>query len=94
MRYRIELDELMAFVDKLKDFERRAEAIAARVDQQVAGLHESWDGDGAADHMTMHQEWMGAAQQMREALTHLRETAGHAHRNYTDAAALNVAMLT
>jgi WXG100 family type VII secretion target len=94
MRYRVELDELLAFVDKLHTFEQRAESIAARVDEQVAGLHESWVGDGAFAHSTLHQEWMSAAQQMREALAQLRGAAHSAHRNYTDAAHLNVAMLT
>jgi hypothetical protein len=30
MRYRVELEELLAFVDRLQSFEQRAEAIAAR----------------------------------------------------------------
>lgn len=93
MRYRVELEKLLAFVDKLQTFEDRAEAIAARVEEEVSRLHESWDGDGAAGHVAMHKEWMSAAAQMREALTHLRQTAHNAHRNYIDAASLNVAML-
>ena len=44
MRYRVELDGLLAFVDKLEGFEQRAEAIANRVDGQVGDLHSSWDG--------------------------------------------------
>ena len=44
MRYRVELDELLAFVDRLQSFEQRAEAIAARVDGQVASLHDAWTG--------------------------------------------------
>jgi WXG100 family type VII secretion target len=94
MRYRVELDELLTFVDKLYTFEQRAESIAARVDEEVAALHESWEGEGAFTHTTLHQEWMGAAQQMREALSQLRGNAHSAHRNYTDAAQLNLAMLT
>lgn len=94
MRYRVELDELLAFVGKLHAFEQHAESIAARVDEQAAALHESWDGAGAAAHSTLHQEWMSAAQQMREALLQLRGAAHSAHRNYTDAAQLNVTVLT
>ncbi|MDT5099948.1 MAG: hypothetical protein QOC76_3685 [Mycobacterium sp.] len=94
MRYRVELEILLAFVDKLQAFERHAAAIAARVDEQVTDLHETWEGAGAAAHNTLHQEWMSAAQQMREALAQLREVADRAHRNYTEAAQLNVAMLT
>jgi uncharacterized protein YukE len=47
MRYRVELEELLAFVDRLQSFEQRAEAIAARVDGQIAILHDTWAGDAA-----------------------------------------------
>ncbi|WP_123026150.1 WXG100 family type VII secretion target [Mycolicibacterium stellerae] len=94
MRYRVELDELLAFVAKLHAFDERADMIAAQVDDRVVALHESWEGEGASAHNTLHQEWMSAAQQMREALSQLRHAAHAAHRNYTDAAQLNVAMLT
>jgi WXG100 family type VII secretion target len=93
MRYRVELDGLLAFVDKLQAFEQHAELIAARVDEQIAGLHESWAGEGAYAHVTLHHEWMSAAKQMREALSQLRHAAHSAHRNYAEAAQLNVAML-
>ncbi|BCI51604.1 hypothetical protein NIIDNTM18_08820 [Mycolicibacterium litorale] len=94
MRYRVELNELLAFVDKLQAFEQRAEAIAARIDRQVADLHTTWSGEAAAAHRAHHDEWVTAETQMREALTRLRQAAHHAHRNYTEAARLNKEMLT
>lgn len=94
MRYRVELEELLAFADTLQAFERRAEAIGSRVDGQIADLHMSWSGDAAAAHRAQHDEWTAAAAQMREALAQLREAAHTAHRNYTEAAQLNVAMLS
>ena len=94
MRYRVELDELLAFVDRLQSFEQRAEAIAARVDAQIAGLHEAWAGTAAAAHRAQHEEWMAGASQMREAVAQLRAAADNAHRHYTDAARLNVEMLS
>ncbi|WP_123029015.1 WXG100 family type VII secretion target [Mycolicibacterium stellerae] len=94
MRYRVELDELLAFVDKLHAFDERADMIAAQVDDRVVALHESWQGKGAVAHYTLHQEWMSTAHQMREALSQLRHAAHAAHSNYTEAARLNVAMLT
>ncbi|RDH74898.1 hypothetical protein DVS77_30050 [Mycolicibacterium moriokaense] len=81
MHYRAKLAELLAFVDRQHAFDSRAEAIAAKVDQQIAGLHPSWDGAGAAAHIAMHQEWISAAQQMRDALAHLRDAAHRAHGN-------------
>jgi WXG100 family type VII secretion target len=94
MRYHVELDGLVGFVDKLEAFEQRAEAIANRVDGKVADLHNSWEGHGASGHLTQHENWIAAARQMREALVHLKATAHHAHRHYAEAIELNVAMLT
>jgi WXG100 family type VII secretion target len=94
MRYRVELDELLAFVDRLQSFEQRAEAIAARVDGQVATLHDVWAGTAAAAHRAQHDEWMAGAAQMREALAQLRGAADNAYQQYSDAARLNVEMLS
>jgi WXG100 family type VII secretion target len=94
MRYRVELEELLAFVDQLQSFEQRAEAIAARIDGQIAILHDMWAGDAAAAHRAQHDEWMAGAAQMREALAQLRVAADNAHRHYTDAARRNVEMLS
>ncbi len=94
MRYRVELDELLAFVDRLQSFERRAEAIAAQVDGQIASLHETWVGTAAAAHRAQHDEWVASATQMREAAALLRAAARNAHQHYTDAARLNVEMLS
>ncbi|QZT57908.1 WXG100 family type VII secretion target [Mycolicibacterium austroafricanum] len=93
MRYRVELEELLAFVDRLQALEQHAEAVATRVDGQIANLHDTWSGDGAAAHRARHDEWMAAAAQMREALAQLRAAAHRAHRNYTEAAQLNLDML-
>jgi WXG100 family type VII secretion target len=92
MRYRVELDELSAFVEKLERFEERAETIATRVDKQVADLHATWSGEAASAHHARHVEWSNAASQMREALAKLRKAAQTAHRNYTEVIEVNVAM--
>jgi WXG100 family type VII secretion target len=93
-RYRVELEELLAFVEKLSVFEQQAEAIAARVDGQIADLHTTWSGEAAAAHRANHDEWTAAAAQMRQALGQLRETAHTAHRNYTEAVKVNLEMLS
>jgi WXG100 family type VII secretion target len=94
MRYRVDLEELLAFVDRLQFFEQRAEAIAARVDGQITTLHDAWAGNAAASHRAQHDEWMAGAAQMREALAQLRAAADNAHQHYTDAARLNLEMLS
>jgi WXG100 family type VII secretion target len=91
-RYRVELEELLAFVETLQAFEQHAETIAARVDEQVTSLHDSWSGDAASAHLALHSEWVTAASQMRDALAELREAAHVAHRNYSDVIEVNMAM--
>ncbi|MEW5812509.1 MAG: WXG100 family type VII secretion target [Actinomycetota bacterium] len=90
----MELDELLSFVDRLQSFQQRAESLAARIDAQVASLHESWSGSAADEHRARHNEWMAASADMREAAVELRAAAHNAHQNYTTAAQLNLAMLT
>ena len=92
MRYRVELEELSAFVDKLHQFEEKAETIATRVDKHIADLHATWTGEAASAHHAHHLEWSNAALQMREALAKLRNAAQTAHRNYAEVIDVNVAM--
>ena len=93
MHYRVELEELLAFVDTLQSFESRAEAIASRVDEQIAALHTGWAGSAADAHRISHDEWLAGATQMREALADLRNAANSAHRHYVQAVETNLAML-
>jgi WXG100 family type VII secretion target len=94
MRYKVELEELLTFVDKLQAFDAKAEAIASRIDRQVATLHTTWSGTAAGAHRSSHDEWMAAAAQMREAASDLRAAANNAHQNYTEAVKTNIEMLT
>ncbi|MBI3226168.1 MAG: WXG100 family type VII secretion target [Mycolicibacterium cosmeticum] len=92
MHYRVELDELSAFIEKLSNFEQRAESIAADVDAQTTNLHGTWSGSAAASQQERHQEWMAAASTMREAIAELRNAATVAHRNYTKVGETNAGM--
>lgn len=94
MKYRVELEGLLAFVGTLEAFETNAEFIAGRVDKRVAELHTAWAGAGSDAHRASHDEWMTAAMRMREAAADLRAAANTAHSNYTDAVTTNIAMLT
>lgn len=94
MKYRVDLAELLAFVDQLERFEARAEALAGRVDGQVADLHTTWEGAASQAHRASHDEWMAACTQMRDAAADLKTAANTAHRNYTDAVRANLEMLT
>lgn len=91
-RYRVDLDELLAFTDRLKAFDDRADELTTAVDRLVKELHMTWAGQAAGAHQSSHDEWMTAAQQMREAVTELKDAAHKAHKNYTEVIDINTAM--
>lgn len=91
-RYSVDLDELLAFAERLRMFNRRAEEIAEATDREIAELHGTWAGLGAESEKQYHETWMSLAGEMRESAERLRAAANDAHRNYTDVAALNSSM--
>jgi uncharacterized protein YukE len=74
-RYSVELDELLAFVDRLDQFNKRSEAIARAVDQEITELHGTWSGLGADAETQYHATWMKLAEEMRSGADYLRKTA-------------------
>jgi WXG100 family type VII secretion target len=91
-RYRVELQELLAFVKRLQAFEQRGEQIAAGVDNLVSQLGGNWSGTAADAHQAEHDQWSAAATEMREAAAQLRQAADRAHRNYSEVIEINTAM--
>jgi WXG100 family type VII secretion target len=91
-RYSIDIDELIAFADRLKRFNQRAEEIASAVDQQILKLHTTWEGVGAESEREYHQDWMRRAREMRETAEFLHHAASVARRNYTGVGQLNRGM--
>jgi WXG100 family type VII secretion target len=91
-RYSIDIDELIAFADRLKRFNQRAEEIASAVDQQILKLHTTWEGVGAESEREYHQDWMRRAREMRETAEFLHHAASVARRNYTGVGQLNQGM--
>ena len=91
-RYSVDLDELLAFAERLGKFNRRAEEIAEATDGAIADLHGTWAGLGAESEKQYHETWMRLAGEMRESAEQLFVSAKDAHVNYTDVAALNSSM--
>lgn len=91
-RYRVELEELLAFVERLHVFEDRGEQLASGIDNLVNTLGENWSGAAADAHQAEHDKWAAALAQMREAAAQLRRTAEGTHRNYTEVIEINTAM--
>lgn len=93
-RYTVDLEQLAGFIDVLGAFTVRAEQAAAEIGRQVSELHENWSGMAADAHVEYHAAWTRLATEMRAALAGLERNAHVAHRNYSEAVASNLAMLT
>jgi WXG100 family type VII secretion target len=91
-RYSIDIEELIAFADRLKRFNQRAEEIASAVDQQILKLHTTWEGLAAESEREDHQDWMRRAREMCETAEFLHHAASVARRNYTDVGQFNRGM--
>lgn len=91
-RYSVDIDELIAFADRLRRFNQRAEELTAAVDSEIAGLHVAWAGVGAESEREYHEEWMRRAREMRETAEFLHHAATVARRNYTGVGQLNRGM--
>lgn len=90
--FRVDPDALADAVQRMADFQRRAETLLAEIDSRVTHLHQAWTGDGAAAHAEAHRRWARGEAMMREALVRLRTAGAIAHGNYTGAMSTNLAM--
>lgn len=90
--FSVDLEALLAGVDHMSAFDASLEQALASVRASVAALSSNWHGDAAAAQDAAQQQWDAGAQQLREALTQLRDIAEQAHANHSNAAANNTRM--
>jgi WXG100 family type VII secretion target len=90
--FRVDPEALADAVQRMTQFQRRAEEMLAEIDSRVNRLHATWTGEAAAAHAEAHQHWVRGEAMMREALAKLRTAGETAHRNYTGAMAQNLSM--
>lgn len=90
--FRVDPQALAEAVQRMTEFQRRAEQILAEIDSRVNRLHAAWTGEAAAAHADAHQHWARGEAMMREALAKLRTAGETANRNYTGAMSTNMAM--
>ena len=90
--FRVDPEALADAVQRMADFQRRAEDMLAEIDSRVTRLHAAWTGEGAAAHAEAHRHWARGEAMMREALAQLRTAGATAHHNYTGVMSTNLAM--
>lgn len=90
--FSVDLEALLAGVDRMSAFHSDLEQTLAAVRSSVAALGLTWHGDAASAQEAAQQQWDFGAQQLREALEQLRDIAEQAHSNYSNAAAMNQRM--
>jgi WXG100 family type VII secretion target len=90
--FRVDPEALADAVQRMEEFQRRAEDMLTEIDSCVKRLHATWTAQGAAAHAEAHQHWARGEAMMREALTQLKSAGATAHANYTGAMSTNTAM--
>jgi WXG100 family type VII secretion target len=90
--FKVDLQTLLAAVDRMADFDERLEQSLARVKSSMATLAPLWHGDAAVEQESAQQQWDSGAEELRATLGQLRDIAEKAHGNYSDAAAINTRM--
>ncbi|MGH3624214.1 MAG: WXG100 family type VII secretion target [Sciscionella sp.] len=79
-------------VEQMSRFETYLDTALEDVDARVDQLHATWTGAAADAQRAAHDRWKRGAQEMRAALTVMRQIASTAHANYSGAAEANVSM--
>ncbi|KUI25589.1 hypothetical protein AU196_22530 [Mycobacterium sp. IS-1742] len=90
--FTVDLEALLAGVDRMSAFHSDLEQKLAAVRSSVSALGLTWHGDAASAQEAAQQQWDSGAKQLREALGQLRDIAEQAHSNYSNAAATNQRM--
>jgi WXG100 family type VII secretion target len=90
--FSVDLEALLAGVDRMSAFHSKLEHTLATVHSSVTALGLTWHGDASSAQEAAQQQWDSGAQQLREALVQLRDIAEQAHSNYSNAVATNQRM--
>jgi WXG100 family type VII secretion target len=93
MRYQVDLDHLentTARIGGLNDFLRES---LREIDERMAVMQQSWNGQAADKQAEAHREWAAAAQEVREGIEAMQAAARTAHTAYSDAATANLRAL-
>lgn len=90
--FRVDLDALVALLERLQAFDRRAMTVEADLEQEASRLDAQWVGAAAERHDAAHRQWVRAHDELRRAANELAGFVRGAHTNYTDAADANVRM--
>ncbi|WP_054813372.1 WXG100 family type VII secretion target [Nocardia arizonensis] len=93
MRYQVDLDHLddvTTRIGGLNDFLRES---LREIDERMAAMQKSWNGNAADKQAEAHREWATAAQEVREGIEAMQAAARTAHTAYNDAVTENLRAL-
>jgi WXG100 family type VII secretion target len=93
MEYRVDLehlDEVTARIEGLRGFVTES---LREVEERIATVQQSWNGEAADRHAEAHAEWVTAAERVRAGIEKMRASAQAAHGHYGDAVAANLRTL-
>ncbi|CRZ17161.1 esat-6 like protein EsxE [Mycolicibacterium neworleansense] len=77
--------QLQSAANRMMALERVVDECLGDAEQTMAALRSSWHGDGSDAQAQAQQQWQDGAEQMKAALSALRQILQTAHKNYSDA---------
>jgi WXG100 family type VII secretion target len=92
VRYTADLEQIASHVHHAEAFVGDLDQALAHLARVVGELHLTWTGQAAQAHRLAHEEWVGGAREMKDALAVMVAAARRAHGNYNAAASTNADM--
>lgn len=88
----VDFAKMLAAIDHMSKFEAEVKEVLSDVDQAMAALRATWDGDASDQQAQAQAKWDTGAEQMNTSLEQLKKIAQAAEKNYSDAVKKNEEM--
>ncbi|WP_441959074.1 WXG100 family type VII secretion target [Mycolicibacterium houstonense] len=88
----VDFGQLQAAIDHMAAYGRDVGECLEDVDRAMAALRATWHGEGSDAQAQAQQQWEDGAEQMKKALSTLKEVVQTAQTNYKDAVEKNSGM--
>ncbi|BCI52142.1 ESAT-6-like protein [Mycolicibacterium litorale] len=80
----VSFTQMQSAIDHMREFDRDVAECLEDVDRTMAALRMTWHGEASDSQARAQQQWEDGAEQMKQALSQLKNIAETARRNYAD----------
>ncbi|MGW4717318.1 WXG100 family type VII secretion target [Nocardia sp. NPDC004260] len=91
--YRVDLAHLESVTARIEGLNGFVADSLVEIDERIAALKGTWNGEAAEAHALAHAEWTTAAAKIRDGLARMKSAAASARNEYEAVVAANLAVL-